>query len=91
MWYLLIIYLIAAYFFGWWPFDETDRAIENSDFNVYFYYPGGKEEYLGYVNGLSACQAAARSKAYSSNLSDSDWSYICCRATGSSSCETKHR
>ena len=39
----IIIYLIAAYFLSWWPFDNTDKAIENSFFNVYFYYPGNEK------------------------------------------------
>lgn len=88
----IIIYLIAAYFLGWWPFDDTERAIERSDFNVYFYYPGNeREEYLGQVSGLSACQSAANSRAYSLDMQSADWDYICCRVTSSSSCESKHQ
>ena len=89
--YIIIIYLVIAYFVGWWPFDDTDRAVENSNFNVYFYYPSDQEEFLGQANGLSSCQATASSFAYQKNLIDSNWSYICCRITSDSSCATKHR
>ena len=88
---LVILYLVAAYFLGWWPFNETERAVGNSDFNVYFYYPNGKEKYLGQVSGLSACQSAAGSYAARKEVDSSTWSYICCRVTNDSSCESKHR
>lgn len=91
MWYLIVIYLVASFFLGWWPFDETDRAIENSDFDIYFYYPNGKEEYLGQVRRLSSCQSVAGSYAYNKGISSSDWSYICCRVTSDSSCASKHK
>ena len=91
MGYLIVFYLIAAYFFGWWPLDSTERAIDNSDFNVHFYYPNNKEEYVGYTTGLSSCGSLARSHAYQKGVQNSSWSYICCRVTSDSSCESKHR
>jgi len=90
--YLLIVSAIAAWYFSWWPFDNTERAIENSQFNVYFYYPDDKEEYLGAYSGLGGCQSAAYSKADHLDLpQSSSWSYICCRITSSSNCASKHR
>lgn len=86
---LIIIYFVAAYFLSWWPFEDTERAINNSDFNVYFYYPYEKEEYLGQVDGLTACGSVASNYASSNNISD--WSYICCRIDDGSSCKSKHR
>ena len=91
MGYLIVIYLIASYFFGWWPFDETERAIDNSDFNVYFYYPNNKEEYLGQASGLASCGSVAHSYAYQKSMHSSNWSYICCRITSDSGCASKHR
>jgi len=92
MWYLIFFYAIAAWYFSWWPFDETERAIDNSQFNVYFYYPNDKEEYLGEYSGLTGCQSAAYAKAAYLDLPrSSSWSYICCRKTSSSSCASKHR
>jgi hypothetical protein len=70
-----------------------DENLEQADFNAYFYYPSnGQEEALGLVHGLSACQRAAAGRAASLNMSNtSGWSYICCKKTASSSCESKHR
>jgi hypothetical protein len=65
--------------------------LEHEDFNAYFYFPDGREEYLGGVRGLSACQSAANARASALNMSASDWSYICCRKTSSSECASKHR
>ena len=86
---LIIALLIAAYYFSWWPFDDIERAINNSDFNVYFYYPNEKEKFLRQVNGLPACGSTASNHASSNNISN--WSYICCRIDGESSCKSKHR
>jgi hypothetical protein len=68
-----------------------DPDLEKSDFNAYFYFPDDREEYLGQVTGLSSCQSAAGARAKELNMIDSDWSYICCRITSSSSCASKHR
>jgi hypothetical protein len=63
------------------------------DFNVYFYYPNmTREEFLGLVRGLAACQSAASSRASSLNMTRAaGWSYICCKKTSSSNCESKHK
>jgi hypothetical protein len=72
---------------------NINAGLENSTFNVYFYYPGGKEKYLGQVRGLSSCQSSAW--AFSRNPNDNDvsggWSYVCCLQTSSSSCAEKHK
>lgn len=70
-----------------------EEDLEKADFNAYFYYPNnGPEVFLGLVRGLSACQSAAAYRATSLNMSRSTgWSYICCKKTSSSSCESKHR
>jgi hypothetical protein len=70
-----------------------EENLERADFNAYFYYPESqREEYLGLVKGISACQAAAGAKARSLNMTASTkWQYICCKKTPTSSCESKHR
>lgn len=65
--------------------------IEAAQYNVYFYYPSGKEELIASVQGLSACQSAARQTAFDKHLNNANWSYVCCMATDKSSCEEKHR
>ena len=65
--------------------------LKRSDFNVYFYYPNDREEYLGVARGISGCQAEAHAFARSKGMSSADWDYICCRKTRSSECATKHR
>lgn len=87
---LIIGYLLAAWYFSWWPFDNTERAVEASSFNVYF-YTGDREEYLGVAGNLSRCHNVAQAKAVEDELSASEWSYVCCRITSSSSCASKHR
>jgi len=70
-----------------------EEDLERADFNAYFYFPdNNREEFLGRVKGLSACQRAAGARATSLNMSrSSGWSYICCKKTSSSSCESKHK
>lgn len=68
-----------------------ERNLETANFNVYFYYPDNREEYLGLVKGLSACQNAAWSRANSLNMERANWSYICCLKTISSECAEKHK
>ena len=70
-----------------------EEDLERADFNAYFYYPdNNREEFLGLMTGLSACQRAAAGRATSLNMSrSSGWSYICCKKTSSSSCESKHK
>ncbi|HIF9186500.1 TPA: hypothetical protein ACX6PV_003529 [Photobacterium damselae] len=45
----LLIYLALSYYFSWWPFDETERAINSSEFNVYVFSSSGSEHFLGRV------------------------------------------
>ena len=89
-----IIYIVAAYFMGWWPFNNTSNLLPFSEYekvnvNAYFYYPDDTEVYLGSMRGASACQAAARNFAYSKNISSSNWGYICCTIENGSSCYRK--
>ena len=68
------------------------KQIANATYNVYFYFPNEREEYLGIANGLEQCGGIAGSYAAEHNMSRSDsWSYICCMKTGKSECEEKHR
>jgi hypothetical protein len=76
--------VIALLLFG------CGEDLEQADFNAYFYYPEGREEFLGLVRGLSACQVAASSRAASLHITKG-WSYICCKQTSSSSCASKHK
>lgn len=68
-----------------------ERNLERSSFNVYFYYPDSREEFLGQATGLAACGSFAHSKASSLNMSRAKWSYVCCLKTSSSECAEKHR
>jgi hypothetical protein len=70
-----------------------EEDLEKAEFNAYFYYPNNmREESLGLVHGISACQRAASGRAASLNMNRSTgWSYICCKKTASSSCESKHK
>ncbi len=90
---ILIIALgVLLYYFNVWPFDKTEQAIQDSDFNAYFYYPNDTEHFLGKVQGLEVCGSVAYSFAYQKGLAENnEWSYICCRVTSSSECASKHR
>jgi hypothetical protein len=70
-----------------------EENLERADFNTYFFPPDNEEEvYLGLFHGLSSCQSAAYAKANSLNMSrSSGWSYICCKKTSSSNCQSKHK
>lgn len=68
-----------------------ERNLETSSFNVYFYYPDNREEFLGQVTGLAACGSLAHSKASLLNMSSANWGYVCCLKTSSSECAEKHR
>jgi len=73
---------------------NINLGLEDSTFNVYFYFPNGKEYYLGKSRGLSQCQTMAWRFANdkSSDKVDSyGWSYICCLQTATSSCAEKHK
>ena len=72
--------------------DYTCDQLENSNYNVYFYFPDETENYLGQSNSLSSCGNIANNYAYTKNLSQNrDWGYICCLITKDSSCAEKHR
>lgn len=63
---------------------------EGNTYNAFFYDPDGREEFVGQVKGLSACQRAAGARAAALGI-NSGWSYICCWQSGGSSCREKHR
>ena len=72
--------------------DFTCKQIDKATYNAYFYFPDGKEYYLGNTVGLSSCGNMAFSYAASKDLSRGDgWSYICCMEAKGSSCYEKHR
>ena len=72
--------------------DYSCSAIEKANYNVYFYYPSGREEYLGQTEGLPSCGSMAHAFASSMNLErNSEWSYICCMRAKGSECYEKHR
>ncbi len=64
---------------------------ETATFNAYFYYPDNREEYLGQLRGLSACQMAAGSRASALGIERAHWGYICCLKTSKSECAEKHK
>ena len=68
-----------------------DPNLDSAKFNAYFYYPSNRQEFLGQVSGLGACQAAARSKAQALRMEPESWSYVCCLKTNSSDCAEKHK
>ena len=90
---LLILYLLAAWYFDFWPFASGSfRPLDHRhDYHAYFYYPNDKEVYLGRTKGLSNCQVAARSFAYEKNMLSADWGYICCRISRTSPCDIKEK
>lgn len=72
--------------------DFTCSQLENSDYNVYFWFPDNDKEYfLGRSTSLSMCGSMARNYAYEKNVTYEDWDYICCLNTDGSSCKEKHR
>lgn len=81
----------VAFWLNWWPFDETDRAIESSEFNVFFYYPSGQERYLGISDGVDGCRFLSRGFASTSGMPESKWNYVCCRIKSDSQCYSKHK
>jgi len=71
--------------------DYSCREIEKASYNVFFYYPNGKEEYLGVAQGLSQCGSLAHNFSSSKGLVGREWTYICCMRAKSSECYEKHR
>lgn len=95
---LLSTYTANAGILDWFKRDScraysayTCKQLENSSYNVYFYWPSNKEAYLGQSYSLSSCGDMANSFAYQNNVSNSDWGYICCLKKDGSSCAEKHR
>lgn len=73
---------------------NINAGIEDSTFNVYFYFPDHREYYLGKTRGLSQCQSLAWSYANEKSegkSSEFNWDYICCLQTSESSCSEKHK
>jgi len=72
--------------------DFSCKEIQKATYNVYFYYPSGKEEYLGIAHGLAQCGSIAHGFAASKSLSSNrDWGYVCCMKAKGSECYEKHR
>jgi len=72
--------------------DYTCKQLENSNYNVYFWFPDNDREYfLGNSSSLSMCGSMARNYAYDKNVSSKNWDYICCLDKDGSSCKEKHR
>lgn len=71
--------------------DYTCNQLENSPYNVYFYWPNNHEEYLGQSSSLSQCGDMAVNFSYSKEVQNENWGYICCLITKTSSCAEKHR
>lgn len=66
----------------------TCSQIEKANYNVLYYLPDGREEYLGEASGLNNCSAIASN--YSS-ITKSPKNWVCCMKTNNSQCEEKHR
>jgi hypothetical protein len=71
--------------------EYTCAQIDAAEYNVYFYYPDDREEYIGRVSGLQACQSTASNYASQRQLGAARWGYVCCMITETSSCQEKHR
>jgi hypothetical protein len=88
---LAVVALAGAYALGWWPFDETDRAVRGDDFNVYFYTAEGEQQFVGETTGLASCRTEARNYARQLGQDGTTWSYVCCRKTRTERCASKHQ
>jgi len=85
---LILIILVLVFFF----LNSAESPVAR--FDVYFYPPsGGQEIFVGNVEGLEACQIAARNFAaqLGGARADYGWSYICCLNRPDNSCAEKHR
>ena len=77
---LIVFYLIFSWFWGVWPFNNEENRLgrHGQGYNVYFYYPDKREEYLGQVMELDACAGKAYLWAKEKNIVGSNrWSYKC--------------
>jgi|GEM_PF-1211438 len=91
---IFIIYLVVAWYSSFWPFlsGGLHPFRFESHYGVYFYYPSGKEVYLGRVHGISEGQDLAASEAHRLGFTGLDrWDYILCKITRTSDCYSKHR
>ena len=59
-------------------------------YNVLFYPPSGKEEFLGNVSSKSACGDRAYNEAVRRSL-QGRYDYLCCKSDGKSFCLRKER
>lgn len=99
MWALAIGFLLAAWFWDFWPFTGGNfRPIEyRHDYHVYFYFPEDRqsavprERYLGKVTGLDGCGATASSFAAQNQVHGARWGYVCCSIRKGSQCYEKER
>lgn len=71
--------------------DFTCDEIQKAEYNVYFYYPSGTEEFLGKTKTLGSCQYMSRGFAADKGVSNENWSYVCCMIAKDSSCYEKHK
>lgn len=78
--------------------DDNFIPYELKGFNIYVYdnkndkefYEGQVESnYQSRISGLNSCQVRAKAAAEQKQLSN--WSYICCTITSTSTCATKVR
>jgi len=91
---LPLILVLFAWYFSQWPFlsgDFNPLRFE-SKYNVYFYYPTGKEVNLGVADSLERGQFMAVAEADRLGFrASSGWDYILCKITRTSQCQTKHK
>ena len=70
----------------------TCSYLQKATYSVVFGYPNGDHfETIGTVEGLSACGAMAGAYANSKQMTNADWSYVCCLHAKGSNCYEKHR
>jgi hypothetical protein len=77
---LIVFYLIFAWFWGVWPFNEEDirPARHGKGYEVFVSHPDNREEYLGRVKGLDACAGKAYLWVKKKNIAGSkNWNYKC--------------
>ena len=91
---LPLVLLILAWYFSFWPFlgGEFSPLRFEAKYNVYFYYPTGREVYLGVADSLETGQFMAVAEADRLGFrASSGWDYILCKITRTSGCYTKHK
>ena len=77
---LIVFYLIFSWFWSVWPFnsEETLPLRHGQDYEVYFYHPDKRKDYLGRVKGRDACAGKAYLWAKDNNIiNSSKWNYKC--------------